>query len=570
MKNGLKQYPANLMYWGGPQSAKSGRGFRPLLFDRFLTDRSAGAINGTAAEPGGSDAPTRVVSDAGNKATISEDIFKAASGGSTNTPNLTYNKSYARTPGRVVAAKCYMGQAAAAGGQLFGWSSTSNGTTYTHRFYVENQSLMVLNNGTGNYPCVVGKVSLDAPLWLAVVTRATGAFFFAFGGRDFGKMLLTRCHRALTSTPLYPAWTYYASTTGQGVTDMVVPSDLYIPATLVSGLTVSGTINVADAGKVNVLAVAGLTRAGGEIGIITRYTDANNYVRTYHDGTNVKIDKVVAGVTTNVASVAKTYSAGADLEVVWHETTIRVYYNGNQLNNDGYTISDAALQTGTQVGVYSTNAGNSVTTDFECFARGTGGEHAALKTSVIRPQSRKLIVFDGDSLTSGLNLTIPETYPYKVLDTEGRANYDGYNLGVSGQYATQIAADLATQVLPLTGVWSQNYYVLWAGTNDLTDGASAADTYASLTSTIQAAKAAGFAVRVLTMIKRGTSGPLETKRQAYNALIVANTAGADVVIDVGALAEFQDVTNATYYQPDQTHITAAGATVIANAVSNDI
>ena len=216
--NALLLYPS-----GAFQVSKGHAVFTPLLFDRFLTDRSAGAINGTAAEPGGSDAPNRVVSDTGNKATIADDVFRVASGGSTNTPNLTYNKSYARAAGVVVAAKCYVGQSTSLGGQLFGWSSTSNGTTYTHRFYLEGQNLMVLNNGTGNYPCIVGKVSIDAPVYLAVVLRATGAFFFAFGGKEFGKMTLLRVHRALTTTPLYPAWTHYSTMTGQGVTDMLVP-----------------------------------------------------------------------------------------------------------------------------------------------------------------------------------------------------------------------------------------------------------------------------------------------------------------------------------------------------------
>ena len=542
--------------------------FAPLLFDRFITARAAGAIHGTAAEPGGSDAPNRVVSDTGNRASISDGVLKTASGGSTNTPNLTYNKSYARLAGLVLAAKCYMAQSLVAGGQLFGWSSTSNGTTYTHRFYVENQSLMVLNNGTGNYPAIVGKVAVDGPIFLAVVLRETGAFFFAFGGKDFGRMSLLRVHRALTTTPLYPAWTYYSSAVGQGVDDIVIPSDTYTPATLVSGLGVSGTINVADSGKTDVVAVAGLTRAAAEIGIITRYADANNYVRTYHNGTNVVIEKVIAGTPATVASVAKTYVAGADLEVIWQGTTIRVFYGANQLNNDGYTISDAALQTGTQVGVYSTNAGNSISTTFECFARGSGGEHAALKSMVVRPQDRQLIVFDGDSLTSGQGLTTPETYPYKVLDTEGRATFDGINLGVAGQTVADIAADVATQIWPQVGIWANHTYIIWAGTNDLANGGTAAATYTTLTSVIQGARAAGFGrIVVLNMIKRTTDAALETKRQAYNALIAANTAGADIIVDVGALPEFQDTTNTTYYQGDGTHITATGSTVIATAVS---
>ncbi len=550
----------------GPLAGGGGAAFSPLLFDRFLTDRSAGAINGTAAEPGGSDAPTRVVSDAGSKATVANDVFVTASGGSTNSPNLTYSASYARAAGVIAAAKCYVGQATSAGGQLFGWSSTSNGTTYTHRFYVENSLLMVLNNGTGNYPCLVGRLSLDAPLFVAVVMRETGAFFFVFGSKEFGKMSLVRVHRALTATPLYPAWTYYASTTGQGVTDVLVPSDLYTPTTLASGLSVSGTLNVAESGKTDVVAVAGLTRAGGNIGLVTRYADANNYVIAYHDGTNVKIDKVIAGSSTNVASVAKTYAAGTDLEVIWNGTNIRVYYNANQLTNDGYTIADAALQTGTQVGVYSTDAGNSVTA-FECFARGNNGEHATLKSAVVRTQTRGLIIFDGDSLTSGQGLTLAESYPYKVLESKGRASYDGYNFGVSGQTLVQAAADAITQYDGFTGIWASSTCVIWAGTNDWDAGATYANTYNTLTSFIAARKAAGYRVIVLTMIKRGTSGAMETWRAGYNALINANTAGADVVIDVGADAAFDDVTDAIYYQGDQVHITAAGATVVAALVT---
>lgn len=557
MKNGLKQYPANLLYWGGPQSVKSGRGFRPLLFDRFLTDRSAGAINGTAAEPGGSDAPTRVVSDTGGKATISGDEFKVASGASANTPTLVYGP-LARVTGQVLAAKVH---APDNGNALFGWSSTSNGTTQTAQFYCNLYELKTTDGFSQ-----LARLTQDAPLWLIIVQRAAGYMYFAFGGA-IGGLSLLHINRSGTTASLYAAYVHYTSSVHHAVTDVVVDSALYIPTALVSGLLVSGTINVSESGKTDHLTIAGLTRTAGEIGMVTRYTDANNYVRIYHDGTNVKIDKVVAGAVTNVASVAKTYSAGADLEAIWYGTNLRVLYNASALNANGYTISEAALQTGTQVGVYSTNVGNSVT-NFECFPRGTGGEHAALKKAVVRPQSKPVILCDGDSLTAGSGIAQTETYPYQLANTLGRDAYDLYNLGVGGQTIVDMLADLSNQITPHYGVWNGHTVVIWGGTNDLASGATAAATYAVLESYVNTLLAVGFRVKVLTMIKRGTGGALETKRQDYNALINANTGWS--VIDVGALAEFQDVTNATYYQPDQTHITAAGATVIANAVSNNI
>lgn len=528
--------------------------FSPLLFDRFLTDRAAGAINGTAAEPGGTLGLTRAVSDAGSKATISADEFKVASGAGANTPTLVYGP-LARVTGQVLAAKVHVPDN---GNVLFGWSSTSNGTTQTAQFYCNLYELKTADGFSQ-----LARLTQDAPVWLIIVQRAAGYMYFAFGGA-IGGLSLLHINRSGTTASLYAAYVHYTSSLHHAVSDVVVDSVTYIPTALVSGLSVSGTINVSESGKTDHLTIAGLTRSASEIGVVTRYADANNYVRVYHDGTNVKIDKVLAGVVTNVASVAKTYSAGADLEVIWKGTGVRVLYNTSALNANGYTISDAALQTGTQVGVYNTDAGNSVT-NFECFARGTGNEHQALKSAVIRPQSRPVVICDGDSLTAGDGLTFVQSYSYQLADTLGRDNYDVYNLGVGGQTVVDMLADQSTQVLPHYGVWSNHTVVIWGGTNDLSSGATAAATFAVLQSYVTALLAAGFRVKVLTMVKRGTGGALETKRVDYNALI--NASGWDV-IDVGARAEFSDVTNTTYYQANQTHLTTAGYAIVAGLVSD--
>lgn len=528
--------------------------FAPLLFDRFLTDRAAGAINSTASEPGGTLALTRAVSDTGSKATISADEFKVASGAGSNTPTLVYGP-IARVTGQVLAAKVHIPDN---GNVLFGWSATSNGTTQTAQFYCNLYELKT----TDAFAQLV-RLTQDAPLWLIVVQRAAGYMYFAFGG-TIGGLSLLHINRSGTTASLYAAYVHYTSSLHHAVTDVVVDSALYIPTALVSGLSVSGTINVSDSGKTDHLTIAGLTRTAGNIGIITRYVDANNYVRIYHNGTNVLVDKVIAGAVTNVASVAKTYSAGADLEAIWYGTSLRVLYNNSTLAANGYTISDTALQTGTQVGVYSTDAGNSIT-NFECFSRGTGGEHATLKAAVIRKQSKPVVICDGDSLTAGDGLTQVQAYPYQLADTLGRDNYDVYNLGVGGQTIVEMLADRDRQIVPHYGVWSGHTVIVWGGTNDLAGGATAETTYTNLASHVNGLMAAGFRVIVLTMVKRGTNAALETKRQAYNGYITG-TAGW-TVYDVGAMAEFSDATNTTYYQADQIHLTALSYGLIATGLA---
>ena len=70
----------------------------------------------------------------------------------------------------------------------------------------------------------------------------------------------------------------------------------------------------------DLLIAAALTRSAGVVGLVVRYTDTSNYVVAYHDGTNAKLDQVVAGVTTNKISAAATYSASAILRCAGRRT----------------------------------------------------------------------------------------------------------------------------------------------------------------------------------------------------------------------------------------------------------
>jgi hypothetical protein len=85
---------------------------------------------------------------------------------------------------------------------------------------------------------------------------------------------------------------------------------------------------------------------------------------------------VVAGTTTTLVDTAATYSAGADMRVICDATKFRLYYN-NALVGTEQAIADAGLQSGTKQGLYTSDTGNTFD-DLRVFARGTGGEYAAL------------------------------------------------------------------------------------------------------------------------------------------------------------------------------------------------
>jgi phage tail sheath gpL-like len=95
----------------------------------------------------------------------------------------------------------------------------------------------------------------------------------------------------------------------------------------------------------------------------------------------------------------------------------------------------------------------------------------------------------------------------------------------------------------------------------------AAATYACLTSFVLAAHATGWKISVGTMLPRGEltgNATLQTQWNAYNALIRANTAGADYLIDFQAdhdMGVLANVSNTSLYA-DQIHPTNYGANIL--------
>lgn len=100
--------------------------------------------------------------------------------------------------------------------------------------------------------------------------------------------------------------------------------------------------------------------AASEVGIISNAdsTTPTNYLKAYYNGTQVKLDKVVAGVTTNLISSITSFVADALIEIVrTGQATFQLKYNGVQIGTN-QTVNDAAIQSAGRSGLYSTNSAN--------------------------------------------------------------------------------------------------------------------------------------------------------------------------------------------------------------------
>lgn len=135
-----------------------------------------------------------------------------------------------------------------------------------------------------------------------------------------------------------------------------------------------------------------------------------------------------------------------------------------------------------------------------------------------------MIGFNGNvPYTSSLTLT---NQPYSVI-----------NEGLGGEQLVTMLGEFSSKIRPQFQAGIPNNIGLWAGTNDFqTGGATVATVYANLTSYVSTVHAAGAKIIVATMLSRTGTNPvggenLDADKNAYNALILANSAGADGIVD---------------------------------------
>ena len=97
------------------------------------------------------------------------------------------------------------------------------------------------------------------------------------------------------------------------------------------------------------------------VGVCYRKLDTSNYLAAYVDKatSKVRLDKVVAGVVTNLVNIAWTPADTAEVRVIVQGTRHRVWVDG-RLYID---TTDSTHSTRTKAGLYAKNASGTVTFD---------------------------------------------------------------------------------------------------------------------------------------------------------------------------------------------------------------
>lgn len=148
----------------------------------------------------------------------------------------------------------------------------------------------------------------------------------------------------------------------------------------VKQLTLSSLFASANTSTANVIASADVVVVSGtQAGVVVNLDNAGtpaNFVIAYHNGTNVLLEKCVAGTYTTLINTAATYSANATLRVIKDGNSYDVYYNNAKVGST-QTISDAGIVSNTRHGLFSTHSGNTLD-NFTVYARGTEGQYSNL------------------------------------------------------------------------------------------------------------------------------------------------------------------------------------------------
>lgn len=166
--------------------------------------------------------------------------------------------------------------------------------------------------------------------------------------------------------------------------------------------------------------------------------------------------------------------------------------------------------------------------------------------------TQNLIINDGDSRDCGSQnttdalqtaaagytdpgLQFGKTWAY-LLQTDLTNPVQVVGQGWGGRTGAQAIIDFPSYITPIVNEsLASNKILIYinAGINDVLDGDTAAQAYAVMTTYVSTAKAAGLKVMLGTSCTFPTiTGPQETARLALNILVIANSAGADGVVDI--------------------------------------
>lgn len=201
------------------------------------------------------------------------------------------------------------------------------------------------------------------------------------------------------------------------------------------------------------------------------------------------------------------------------------------------------------------------------------------KYNFLSPFSKQ-VLFVGNSLTAGFNLSSPATqaYPAQTDVLLGQSQWGYTNLGVTGITTPQLINSAPGGVDAFFDYrCTKNIAALWEVTNDLSINQNESTAYSNYVTWCQGRQTAGFKVVSFTVLPRSVASSysgFEADRQAINTSIRTNWATfSDVLCDVGADSNIGvpgSQTNTTYYQGDQIHLNPTGAGVVASYANTAI
>lgn len=193
----------------------------------------------------------------------------------------------------------------------------------------------------------------------------------------------------------------------------------------------------------------------------------------------------------------------------------------------------------------------------------TAKKYATATYGAVFTQKRNQAIGTGDSITAGTGASGGSSYVQKIQQSGGYyQNTDFTNIGVPGETMATMASSTALETQLFNASYTTHTDVLWGGTNDIAvSGATAAATYASLTTKVAALKSAGYKVECVTMLPRGAGN--QVAQQAYNTLILANTAGCDSIADPTTNPAFSGATINPADTFDGIHPNNAGYAILA-------
>lgn len=297
---------------------------------------------------------------------------------------------------------------------------------------------------------------------------------------------------------------------------------------------------------------------------------------------DISASKIHAYAGSNLTSTTSVSSKSV-IAVVFNGASSAIYVNNSQV---AVSIGDVGAQTISQTNVGANFAGgNLLNGKVAAITVIKGAESARARAEMFQyfynyysidntdSLNKKLIICDGDSLTSGTGSTGGNTYPNQLITLLGSSNYEVINDGTGGHKITDLLSGASTIDEYITTIARpKNYYIGWAGTNDIyTSGTDAAVCYSNYVSLLSGRRSSGTKVIACTLLPRtNTSTPSyqEHQRQQLNAMIRQNWYSfADALADFGndpIIGLAGSEMDTAYYDTDRVHMTNSGYAIIAS------